>query len=439
MIYNVNVIKNKKGNENSSIYYILMKNNSRKISVSISNDTKSLFNMLKRYEEDVKVKSIIHYETYKYYQKIYFLLNYPAILLSFIINSALFSRLVKTDEKDEENNNNISVNAFLFGNIITIFCNIIIGCVSYFRLDDRMNNHYHYSKEYTRIYRIICQFYYENLVLKEKLQKQILYHFIQNIQSHIFLLFDDEPKCPSNIVHNVKIKNVDICFYVYASKRLKNPYTYENVLKLYQLPTNILLSIMNEVETNPQIHMKYPGFYRFNITKQIPKKDILNFILLEKNISYNDILYINHNLKNDDNLKVIHNIDNEYDKIYIQEQPIIIINNMEVDEVVDTSTTTSTNSDSKPNTPVRNDTIKNNITKIHCNEIHLIRSSSEPILSFDNIIDSEYSNSLIETNDIIQWTITKEDNIVLDTNDTNNDIEMELMEMGLRRHNILSL
>jgi len=348
--------------------------NKKSKSLSITNDSKSLLQLLNRFEEEVKVKSIIHFETYKYYQKIFFILNYPALFISFIINSALFTRLVE---------DNANMNLFLVGNVITLLCNIVIGGVSYYRLDDKMNNHLHYSKEYTRIYRIICNFYYENLVCKEKLHKEILFHFIQNIQSHIFLLFDDEPKCPSNIVHNVKINNVDICFYVYASKKYKNQYTYENVFKLYQLPTSVLYSIMNEIETNPLIHMKYPGFYRYNITKEIPKKDILNYILLEKNISYNDIFFIYNNLNNKDNLKVIHTIESEYDNIYIQEHPIIIIDELKNNE--------SPSSSSKASTPNSQSNVK------------ILRSTSEPIFNIYQQIENSNINDFISKDDITDW------------------------------------
>lgn len=383
-----------------------MSYNTRKISLSLSKDTKSLFQLLKRFEEEVKVKSIIHFETYKYFQKLYYILNYPALFISFMINSALFTRMVE---------NNADTDIFLIGNIITIVCNIIIGLVSYYKIDDRMNTHLQYSKEYTRIYRIICQFYYENLVMKDQLKKEILFYFLENIKSHIFLLIDDEPKCPSHIVHNVKIKNVDICFYVYSSKNLKHPYSYDNVLKLYQLSNDILLSIMNEIETNPQIHIKYPGFYRFNIwnenfkEKKIPKKDILNYIILEKNILFQDVLDILAN--NENSLKTIHCFENEYDKIFVKEriQPNFVVVTIDDNECKEQSneckvdTNSDNSSNTNPNTP------KNKETTPKSNVIYISRNESNR--SLNNIELEELSNSLIETKKIIEYDIQIENKL----------------------------
>jgi len=351
----------------------------RKISLFLSKDTKSLIHLLKRFEEEVKVKSIIHFETYKYFQRIYYILNYPALFISFMINSALFTRMIENNESND---------IFLFGNIITIACNIIIGLVSYYKVDDRMNTHLQYSKEYTRIYRIICQFYYENLVMKEQLKKEILFYFLENIKSHIFLLIDDEPKCPSNIVHNVKIKNVDICFYVYSSKNLNNPYSYDNVLKLYQLPNSILTSIMNEVQTNPQIHIKYPGFYRFDISNensiknrinQIPKKDILNYIILEKNISYNDLVEILKN--NKEFIKTIHTLENDYEKILV------------------------------------NDIIDPECIVINVSDINQPSNANLVVINnFDNNIQTSSSNSLLNINNEIPQNIPKNINCEIPQN-----------------------
>jgi hypothetical protein len=356
--------------------------------------------LLKRFEEEVKVKSIIHFETYKYFQKLYYILNYPALFISFMINSALFTRMVE---------NNANTDIFLIGNIITIICNIIIGLVSYYKIDDRMNIHLQYSMEYTRIYRMICQFYYENLVMKDQLKKEILFYFLENIKSHIFLLIDDEPKCPSHIVHNVKIKNVDICFYVYSSINLKHPYSYDNVLKLYQLSNDILLSIMNEIETNPQIHIKYPGFYRFNIwnenfkEKKMPKKDILNYIILEKNILYQDILDI---LKNNENsLKTIHCFENEYDKIFVKDriQPNFVVINMDdnIGEEQSNVLKINTNLDNLNETNIVN--TKNKDITPKSNVIYISRNESNR--SLNNIELEELSNSLIETKKVIEYDI----------------------------------
>jgi hypothetical protein len=362
--------------------------------INLSKDTKNLFNLLRRFEEDIKVKSIIHYETYLYYKKIHIIFSYPALFLSFIINSALFTNLLDGQGTDSDD---INLNFYFTGNLITIICNIIIGLVSFYKLDDLMNDHYNYSKEYTRIYRIICQFYYENLILKDKLKKEYLYQFIQSIQSHIFLLFDDEPKCPSKIVHKVKISNIDISFYVYASKKLKNPYSYENILKLYQLPLHVLDAILNIIETDPTIHLKYPGFYRLNQNKEMPKKEILNYIILEKNISYNDIQFIIDHL-NISNLQVIHSIENDYNIILTQDKfnPIIIIDTYGYNH----SSSNSTNSNS-PNNKVNNNQL--DIIKTPNININTINKS----YSYPNLkkftIDEPISNSLIDTNILLQY------------------------------------
>lgn len=252
--------------------------------ISISKDTKSLFYMLQRYEENVKFLSICHFESSKFYRYLFNLIHYPALVICIIINSALFTNYFDMNDGFE---------MFLIGNGITLICNFIIAIQDYYELEKYSEKHNSYSKEYARIYRLICHYYEDNLIHEQNVDKKYLVDFLRGIQARIHLLMDDTLKCPQRIIKKCKKNNIDLYFYVVNSERLSNKYSIQDIIQLNNMNIGILKKIVEYITFNQSFQEKYPGYYRkINFSSNNIKKDIFNFIILEKNIKFQDILKI---------------------------------------------------------------------------------------------------------------------------------------------------
>ena len=251
--------------------------------ISMSKDTKSLFCFLQRYEDDVKFLSSVHYKTHIYYKYLHCIFNYPPLLFTIFINSALFSKYFNIE-------NNLEM--YIIGNGVTILLNIIVALQNILNFENKATAHLNYSKEYSRIFRNICRFYENNIIYQNqtRLDKKILVEFLRNVQSNLYLLLEDAPKCPVFILNNVKNQNVDLLFYVANTSKLKNKYTYKQMMEIKKINNIALKKIIEYIQINPEIHKKYPGFYRNTSFNLSLRKDLLNFLILEKNISFSDII-----------------------------------------------------------------------------------------------------------------------------------------------------
>lgn len=252
--------------------------------ISMSKDTKSLFCFLQRYEDDVKFLSAVHYKAHIFYKYLHYVFSYPPLFITIFINSALFSKYFNIE-------NNLEM--YIVGNGITIFCNIIVAVQNYLNFEKNSNTHLYYSKEYSRIFRTVCRFYENNIIYQtqNKLDKKILVEFLRNIQNSLYLLMEDAPKYPSFIVSSVKNQYIDLLFYVANTSKLRNKFTYKQMMEIKKINNIALKKIIEFIQTNPEIHKKYPGFYRNTTFNLSLRKDLLNFLILEKNISYDDIIY----------------------------------------------------------------------------------------------------------------------------------------------------
>jgi hypothetical protein len=257
--------------------------------ISMSKDTKSLFCFLQRYEDDVKFLSAVHYKTHIFYKYLHYLFNYPPLVISIFINSALFSKYFNIE-------NNLEM--YIIGNGITIFCNLLVGIQNLLKFENNASSHLHYSKEYSRIFRNICRFYENNIIYQNqrRLDKKILVEFLRGVQSNLYLLLEDAPRLPSFIVARVKGQNIDLLFYVANTSKLKNKYTYSQMMEIKKINNIALKKIIEYIQINPEIHKKYPGFYRNTSFNLNLRKDLLNFLILEKNISFDDIIHCYNNI-----------------------------------------------------------------------------------------------------------------------------------------------
>lgn len=256
--------------------------------ISISKDTKSLFFMLQRYEENVKFLTICHFESAKYYRFIFNIIHYPALAVSIIINSALFSNYFEMND---------SFRMFLVGNGITLLCNFFIALQDYYELEKLSEKHNSFAKEYARIYRLICNYYEDNLIYEQNIDKKNLVEFLRGIQSRIHLLMEESLKCPQRIIKQCKRNNIDLYFYVVNSEKLKNKYSLHDMIQLNNINVGILKKIVEYIVYNKSFHEKYPGHYRkINFSSNNLKKDIFNFLILEKNIKFDDIIRIHKSM-----------------------------------------------------------------------------------------------------------------------------------------------
>lgn len=252
--------------------------------ISVSKDTKSLFYMLQRYEENVKFLSICHFESSKFYRYIFNIIHYPALIISIVINSALFTNYFEKND---------GLKMFIIGNGVTLICNFLIAIQDYYELEKLSEKHNSYSKEYARIYRQICHYYEDNLIHEQNVDKKYLVDFLRGVQARIHLLMEDSLRCPQNIIKKCKKNNIDIYFYVVNTQRLQNKYSIQDMVRLNNMNIGILKKIVEYIVYNQSFQEKYPGYYRkINFSSNNLKKDIFNFIILEKNIKFQDILNI---------------------------------------------------------------------------------------------------------------------------------------------------
>lgn len=252
--------------------------------MSMSKDSNTLFSYLRRLETNVMIQSVLHYETSFYYERLFYYLHYPALVISIIVNSALFTKIYDQESK---------LIIFFIGNVISIFCSILIGIQNYCDFEKKKNIHSFYAKEYSRMYRVICKFYERNLIEQNEIHKKYLWEFIHSIQSQTQLLSEDSPKCPQTIIKKIYTYNIDIYFYVVNTQCLKHKYTYDNIYEISKICTSNLRIVMNHIQYDMNFHKRNSGHYRFIMNDTImSRKDILNFIILEKNISYSEFIHI---------------------------------------------------------------------------------------------------------------------------------------------------
>jgi hypothetical protein len=252
----------------------------------------------KKLEYHVKIKSICHHQMSEIYRKILYYIEYPCVILSFISSSTIILELFQKSE----------IYDLLVLNIFTFIMVLIANITKILKISQRMEDHKFYSKEFSKIYRNILNFYsyieeYNNYKINlnvcnvdyELLNKISDFHFnkfLSQIQNQIFYLTEDEPIIWKYIIRNVHNNENDVYFYFIQTRQKQNKYTINQLLYICNLEECNLYEVVKYVLYNQTYQINNNGNYRFIEMQKATKKMMLNYILLEKNISFNNIYKI---------------------------------------------------------------------------------------------------------------------------------------------------
>lgn len=255
----------------------------------------NIINNFKKLEYHVKIKSICHYQMSELYKKILYYIEYPCVILSFISSSTIILEILQESELYD----------LILLNIFTFIMVIIANITKILKISQRMEDHKFYCKEYSKIYRNIlnCNDYIEeyngyknkiniNYEHCETLNKISDFHFnkfLNQINNQIFYLAEDEPKIFKYISQNVHNKENDIYFYFMQTRYKFNKYSINQLLYICNLDQDVLYEIVKYVLYNNTYHINNQGNYRYIELNKATKKVMLNYVLLEKNISFNTI------------------------------------------------------------------------------------------------------------------------------------------------------
>lgn len=267
-----------------------------------------ILEFFKRIEHNIKIKSIAHHDMFKLYQNIQYFIEYPCIILSFICTSSIIV--------DYYNNYNFSDIISL--NIINFFLMIIINIIKLLKIKEKLDLHNYYSKEYSRLYMVILNYKdyiieHENYKLNLNINNDKLldnisdYHFnkfISMIHNHVYYLTKDEPYIIKRILYNVQYKQNDIYFYFISTKNKKNKYSLKQLSILCNLEIDELLYIIKYIFNDIDFQIYNNGNYPLVLDdkNKINKNYLLNYILIDKNVSFNIILEIIK--KNNENFEI---------------------------------------------------------------------------------------------------------------------------------------
>lgn len=257
-----------------------------------------ILNNFKKLEYHVKIKSICHYQMSEIYRKILYYIEYPCVILSFISSSTIILELFqKSDIYD-----------LLILNIFTFIMVLIANISKILKIGQKMEDHKFYSKEFSKVYRNISNFYdyieeYNNYktrlnltdvdyLMLNKISDFHFNKFLSQIQNQIFYLTEDEPVIWKYIIKNVHNKENDIYFYFMQTRDKVNKYSINQLLYICNLDQAVLYEIVKHVLYNNNYHISNKGNYRYIELQKGTKKIMLNYILLEKNISFSNIYKI---------------------------------------------------------------------------------------------------------------------------------------------------
>jgi len=257
-----------------------------------------VINNFKKLEYHAKIKSICHHRMANFYKKILYYIEYPCVILSFISTSTIILEIIQQSD----------IYDLFVLNFITFIMVLIANITKIFRIGQKMEDHHFYSKEYSKIYRNILNSYdyidefynYKiNLNISENdndmLEKISNFHFnkfISQISNQIHFLAEDEPIIFKNIMSTVYEKENDIYFYHIQTKDKKNNYTIDQLIYIYNLDEKTLYDIIKFIYYNLNYQSNNTGKYRHIDLQTANKKAMLNYIILEKNISYSLIYKI---------------------------------------------------------------------------------------------------------------------------------------------------
>jgi len=248
-----------------------------------------------RFEYTAKIKSICHFEMARLYEKIQYYIEYPCLILSFICTSSI----IVDYYNDYHFSNIISLN------IITFFVMLIANIIKLCKIKEKIDLHHFYSREYSRVYRNIISFrdYIDeynnyktniqgNVDVMEKISSYHFNKFVSLIHNQLYYLTHDEPPIKRNMYNKVKGKHNDIYFYYIATKNKKNKYTMKQLNVICGLTIDDILKVFKFVYHDFDFHINNNGVYKLIDTDCAHKNVLLNMILIDKNVPFEEIQHI---------------------------------------------------------------------------------------------------------------------------------------------------
>lgn len=254
--------------------------------------------IFKKLEYHVKIKSICHHQMSEFYKKILYYIEYPCVILSFISSSTIILELFQKS----------NIYDLIILNIFTFVMVLIANITKLLKISQKMEDHCFYSKEFSKIYRNIMNFYdyvdeYNNYKtnmnisdieynMMNKISDFHFNKFVSQIQNQIFYLSEDEPKIWKFVIKNVHNREHDTYFYFIQTRNKNNKYTINQLIYICSLDENQLYEVVKYILFNSKYQINNNGSYRYIEMQKFNKKVLLNYIILEKNISFENIYKI---------------------------------------------------------------------------------------------------------------------------------------------------
>lgn len=227
-------------------------------------------------EHECKIKSVLHSESSSYYNKVNFLLCYPALGVTALCGSSFLTG----NNFFSESSNVLKIFGIL--NIVACLVLVVQNLINFTKIS---GDHLQISREYSKLYREIVYF--------KKQSSSYPYNnfvelFCNNVHFRLNIIMEVELNCPDNIMKSIlKEKNEVLTekYFVAQTKFKKHKYTKSHVRKLYSMDRGRLMEIIVLGLRDEQNEHKYPYMNFFNASTM----QLMDFIVVELNVDPKNI------------------------------------------------------------------------------------------------------------------------------------------------------
>ena len=220
---------------------------------------------------ECKLKSVIHNESGKYYERMKYITCGPAMCLVVLCGSSFLSSINFFDMMPK-----YVIQILIILNFIAV---MILTTRDLIDVGKMIDTYYQSSKEYLKLYRIMN--YFEKRILTDSKAGEIILDFIFCSMN---MIFENEIKCPDNIIKKIYSPDELQLTYLYFDAQTsfkKFKYSKKDIDFLQKLSIPQLMHIIIEDSKKNNWTKKYPYMNFFNTSSS----QLIDFIAVELNIN----------------------------------------------------------------------------------------------------------------------------------------------------------
>ena len=240
----------------------------------------NLLSFLTDVEHECKVKSVLHSESAKYYNRINILFCCPALSITALCGSTFLS-----------GNNFFSIfpDVSKVLAILNMMACIVLVTQNLINFTKIAGSHIQISREYSKLYREIIYFKKQSVLHP---YNNFLEVFCNNIHFKLNIITEVELSCPDSIMKSILNEKEELLtekYFIAQTKFKKYKYSKKHIKKIYTLNRSQLMELVVAELRKDENRHRYPYMNFFDASLM----QIIDFIIVELNVDPKNISEIN--------------------------------------------------------------------------------------------------------------------------------------------------